>query len=123
MLPQVLDQRPNPKQSLHYTKILDHAFGTKCLNYEVYMPVVKPIVDSCLSGFNGTILTYGSTSSGEIHWGHRVHGVHCRTLLTRTNCFAGKNYTMLGNDADPGIILITLERLFKASGFFQRTIR
>ncbi|XP_037032466.1 kinesin-like protein KIN-7I isoform X2 [Bradysia coprophila] len=76
----------------------DHIFGTKCLNYEVYLSFVKPIVDSCLMGFNGTILTYGPTS-------------------------AGKTFTMLGTDMDPGVILITIERLFKTGGFFYRTIR
>ncbi|XP_037032467.1 kinesin-related protein 4-like isoform X3 [Bradysia coprophila] len=76
----------------------DHIFGTKSLNYEVYLLIVRPVVESCLMGFNGTIITYGQAS-------------------------AGKNYTMLGTDMDPGIVLITIERLFKTGGFFRRTIR
>jgi hypothetical protein len=49
--------------ALPYT--FDHVFvkGTK----EVYDNVVAPIVDQAFNGFNGTVLCYGQTSSGEYY--------------------------------------------------------
>lgn len=44
----------------------DHIFGTKSINYEVYMSFVKPIVDRCLNGYDGTVIAYGPTSAGEL---------------------------------------------------------
>ncbi|XP_037032465.1 kinesin-related protein 13-like isoform X1 [Bradysia coprophila] len=77
----------------------DHVFGTKSPNYEMYLSIVKPIFESCLIGFNGAIITYGSSS-------------------------AGKNYTMLGTNMDPGILLATIEQLFiKIGGSPHHTIR
>ena len=34
---------------------------------EVYDVAAKPIIDSVLEGFNGTIFAYGQTSSGKTH--------------------------------------------------------
>jgi hypothetical protein len=34
---------------------------------EVYDSAAKPIIDSVLEGFNGTIFAYGQTSSGKTH--------------------------------------------------------
>ena len=34
---------------------------------DVYDTAAKPIIDSVLEGFNGTIFAYGQTSSGKTH--------------------------------------------------------
>ena len=34
---------------------------------EIYDMAAKPIIDSVLEGFNGTIFAYGQTSSGKTH--------------------------------------------------------
>lgn len=34
---------------------------------DVYATSILPIIDSVLEGFNGTVLTYGQTSSGKTH--------------------------------------------------------
>lgn len=44
----------------------DHVFGPKTNNYEVFNTVARHIIDSSVSGFNGTIFAYGQTSSGNV---------------------------------------------------------
>ena len=34
---------------------------------EVYKYAAKPVVDSVLEGFNGTVFAYGQTSSGKTY--------------------------------------------------------
>lgn len=34
---------------------------------EVYTYAAKPVVDSVLEGFNGTVFAYGQTASGKTH--------------------------------------------------------
>lgn len=98
MFPHVFDQRPNPYNHLLYTPTTDHVFDTKTKNSEVYDSFVKPFVDSCLDGFNSTVLTYGPTTSGKTH-------------------------TTFGTAEDAGIIMITIRELFKTDERFHRKIR
>lgn len=98
MFPHVFDQRPNSNNHFLYTPTTDHVFDTKTKNSEVYELFVKPFVDSCLDGFNSTVLTYGPTTSG-------------------------KTYTMFGTDEVAGIIMITIKELFKTDERFHRKIR
>jgi len=44
----------------------DHVFDPKTNNHEVFNTVARPIIDSSVSGFNGTIFAYGQTSSGNV---------------------------------------------------------
>ena len=67
----------------------DHVFDPKTNNYEVFNTVARPIIDSSVSGFNGTIFAYGQTSSG-------------------------KTYTMMGNQHEPGIIPQIIQYIFEA---------
>ena len=48
----------------------------------------KPIIDSVIEGFNGTIFAYGQTSSGKTH-------------------------TMVGNSESEGIIPRTIKQIFE----------
>jgi kinesin family protein 5 len=45
----------------------DKIFNTYILQQEVYEWSAKPIVESVLEGFNGTIFAYGQTGSGKTH--------------------------------------------------------
>lgn len=58
---------------------LDKIFQGLSSQEEVYADVAKPIVDSALKGYSGTILAYGPTSSG-------------------------KTFTMRGDDTNKGIM-------------------
>lgn len=44
---------------------VDRIFRPECLNYDVYS-IVEPVVKLGMDGYNGVIVTYGQTSSGEL---------------------------------------------------------
>jgi hypothetical protein len=50
-----------------YKFSFDKVFDVNSTQQQVYMDSAKPIVDSVLEGFNGTIFAYGQTSSGKTH--------------------------------------------------------
>ena len=72
----------------------DHVFNPETNNCEVFNKVARPIIDSPLSGFSGTILAYGQTSSG-------------------------KTYTMMGSQHEPGIIPQTIQYISEAVNKIQ----
>ncbi|KAG0618575.1 hypothetical protein M758_4G074800 [Ceratodon purpureus] len=43
----------------------DHVFGPAVSQEDVYNECVKPLVESCCSGYNATVLAYGQTGSGK----------------------------------------------------------
>jgi DNA replication protein DnaC len=45
----------------------DHVFNMKDNNETVYNKVARPIVNSVLEGFNGTIFAYGMSGTGKSH--------------------------------------------------------
>jgi hypothetical protein len=51
--------------SLYLVIFSDHVFDITTKNYEVFNTIARPIVDSSVGGFNGTIFAYGQTSSGN----------------------------------------------------------
>ena len=53
----------------------------------VFDKMGKPIIDSALEGYNGTIFAYGQTSSGKTH-------------------------TLMGDTNDPGIIILAIHEVF-----------
>nr|AKS36881.1 KIF3A-like protein [Schmidtea mediterranea] len=58
----------NPKASVddppkQFT--FDYVFGPNSKQVDVYNKVARPIVDSVLSGYNGTIFAYGQTGTGK----------------------------------------------------------
>ncbi|GCC37763.1 hypothetical protein chiPu_0016270 [Chiloscyllium punctatum] len=55
---------------------------------DVYRATTKGLIEGIISGYNATVFAYGPTG-------------------------AGKTYTMLGTDYEPGIYLRTLNDLFK----------
>lgn len=50
--------------------------------------MAKHIIEACMKGFNGTIFAYGQTSSG-------------------------KTYTMMGDDQNPGVMVLAAKEIFK----------
>ena len=65
-------------------------FKVVIINYlqkEVYLGTIKPLIKSVLSGYNATVFAYGATG-------------------------AGKTYTMVGKDHNPGVMILTLQDLF-----------
>ncbi|GAM28280.1 hypothetical protein SAMD00019534_114560 [Acytostelium subglobosum LB1] len=65
----------------------DSIFGMSSTTLNLFNMVAKDIVDSALNGINGTIFTYGQTSSGKTH-------------------------TMKGTDTHPGIIPLSIQHIF-----------
>ncbi|KAI9204309.1 P-loop containing nucleoside triphosphate hydrolase protein [Polychytrium aggregatum] len=69
----------------------DRVFSEKDTQADVYCRTAKDLIPSLLDGYNVTVFAYGATG-------------------------CGKTYTMLGTEADPGIMSRTLHDLFDAVG-------
>ncbi|ERE74724.1 kinesin-like protein KIF15 [Cricetulus griseus] len=55
-----LHSKPDPK-----TFVFDYVAGMDTTQESVFSTVAKSIVESCMSGYNGTIFAYGQTGSGK----------------------------------------------------------
>ncbi|XP_062999563.1 kinesin-like protein KIF19 [Elgaria multicarinata webbii] len=76
-------------RSREKTFIFDMVFSQTAAQEEVYLSTTKNLIEGVISGYNATIFAYGPTG-------------------------AGKTYTMLGTDSEPGIYIRTLDDLFRA---------
>ncbi|KAK6476001.1 kinesin-like protein KIF19 isoform X1 [Huso huso] len=76
-------------RSREKTFMFDMAFDHSSTQEEVYVATTKNLIAGVVSGYNATVFAYGPTG-------------------------AGKTYTMLGLDSEPGIYILTLNDLFKA---------
>ncbi|NXP56468.1 KIF19 protein, partial [Heliornis fulica] len=76
-------------RSREKTFVFDMVFDHRATQEEVYVSTTKNLIGGVISGYNATIFAYGPTG-------------------------AGKTYTMLGMDCEPGIYIRTLQDLFKA---------
>lgn len=45
----------------------DYTYGSNAQQRQIYDQTTKPIVDSVLSGYNGTVFAYGQTGTGKTH--------------------------------------------------------
>ena len=70
------------------TYAFDFAFDKYTSQITVFENSTKFLIDGVVNGYNATVFAYGATG-------------------------AGKTYTMLGNDTNPGIMPLTLQELFK----------
>ena len=63
----------------------DRVFDMKSKQKEVYDIAARPIIDSVLEGFNGTIFAYGQTSSGKTHTmqGPNIESVEDQGIIPR----------------------------------------
>lgn len=64
-------------------------FGPEANNSTLFASVAKDIVRSVVSGYNGTIFAYGMTA-------------------------AGKTFTMLGDQSNPGILVQSINEIRNA---------
>ncbi|XP_006859940.1 PREDICTED: kinesin-like protein KIF19-like [Chrysochloris asiatica] len=76
-------------RSREKTFIFDTVFDQHASQEDVYCATTQHLVEGVISGYNATVFAYGPSG-------------------------AGKTYTMLGMDAEPGIYLQTLRDLFQA---------
>ncbi|XP_061388628.1 centromere-associated protein E [Musca vetustissima] len=66
----------------------DHIFDQDATNQQIFDKMAKHIVHAAMKGFNGTIFAYGQTSSG-------------------------KTYTMMGDDDNPGVMVLAAKDIFR----------
>ncbi|RXN04890.1 kinesin KIF19 isoform X1 [Labeo rohita] len=76
-------------RSREKTYMFDVAFDYTATQEDVYVATTKNLIDGVIAGYNATVFAYGPTG-------------------------AGKTYTMLGLDSEPGIYIRTLNDLFRA---------
>ncbi len=67
--------------------VFDRAFDGSANNEHIYEHTVKSLIDGVLRGMNATVFAYGATGSG-------------------------KTYTMVGNERDPGLMVMSLRDIF-----------
>ncbi|CAD7683844.1 unnamed protein product [Nyctereutes procyonoides] len=91
----LMDPSEDPEDTLRThrsrekTFIFDTVFDQHASQEDVYRATTQHLVEGVVSGYNATVFAYGPSG-------------------------AGKTYTMLGMDAEPGIYLQTLADLFRA---------
>ncbi|XP_053307932.1 kinesin-like protein KIF18B [Spea bombifrons] len=68
--------------------IFDRVFGESATQQDVFQHTTKEILDGVLNGYNCSVFAYGATG-------------------------AGKTHTMLGTEADPGVMYLTMEELYR----------
>ena len=76
------------------TYAFDFAFDKYSSQITVFENSTKFLIDGIVNGYNATVFAYGATG-------------------------AGKTYTMLGNDNNPGIMPLTLQDLFKKVNLYK----
>ncbi len=79
---------PNNIRSKEQILEFDYAFDNKDNQETIFNCTTKPLIEGILNGFNAAVFAYGATG-------------------------AGKTYTMLGDDNNPGIMPLTFGELFK----------
>ena len=86
----------NPNNIRAKEKILtyDFAFNSLVTQEQIFNCTIKTLINDILNGYNATVFAYGATG-------------------------AGKTYTMLGNDDNPGIMILTLRELFRSILLYQ----
>ena len=86
----------NPNNIRAKEKILkyDYAFDSSIGQEKIFNCTTKNLIDDIVNGYNATVFAYGATG-------------------------AGKTYTMLGEDENPGIMVLTLKELYKKILLYQ----
>ncbi|CAI5476682.1 unnamed protein product [Closterium sp. Yama58-4] len=82
---QYLDKIQHRTKEKHFS--FDRAFSGVSSNVEVYTPTVQPMIQGLTEGLNATVFAYGATGSG-------------------------KTWTMVGNDEDPGLMVLGFNDIF-----------
>ena len=79
---------PNNIRAKEQILEFDYAFDSKDSQETIFNSTTKPLIEGIVNGFNATVFAYGATG-------------------------AGKTYTMLGDEENPGIMSLTFGELFK----------
>lgn len=89
--------------------VFDHAYGWDSAQSTLYEDLGKPIVEQALRGFNGTIFAYGQTGRFSVV----INYCSCTcSSLPFFGAGSGKTFSMMGDDASPGIIPLLNRELF-----------
>ncbi|KAI0222183.1 Kinesin-like protein KIF18A [Lamellibrachia satsuma] len=80
------DIRKKPKKDMRF--VFDHVFDEHASNEELYEHTTKGILDGLLDGYNCSVFAYGATG-------------------------AGKTFTMLGSESEPGVMFHTMRDLYQ----------
>lgn len=75
----------SPNEGMSPSFNFDMVFPSNSLQVEVYETAARPIVESVLEGFNGTVLAYGQTSSGKTYtmFGPNIDDPSSRGIIPR----------------------------------------
>ncbi|NWS32846.1 KIF24 protein, partial [Polioptila caerulea] len=73
---------------LQHVFYFDEVFGESCTNQDVYMKTAYPLIQHIFNGGNATCFAYGQTG-------------------------AGKTYTMIGNQRNPGLYALAANDIFR----------
>ncbi|NXK64548.1 KIF24 protein, partial [Sylvietta virens] len=73
---------------LQHVFYFDEVFGESCTNQDVYMKTAYPLIQHIFKGGNATCFAYGQTG-------------------------AGKTYTMIGNQRNPGLYALAAKDIFR----------
>jgi kinesin family member 18/19 len=76
------------KRSKERQYAFDMIFDKDSGQIEIYNNTTKPLIDGVIEGYNATVFAYGATG-------------------------AGKTYTMIGTQDNPGIMFLTIKELFE----------
>lgn len=63
----VFIQKPGDSKEEPKTFTFDYVYGPDSLQSKVFEDTARPIVDSVLGGYNGTMFAYGQTGTGKTH--------------------------------------------------------
>lgn len=55
------------KEQESYDFTFDQVFGEHSRQVELFEAAAKPIINSAMEGYNGTLFVYGQTGSGKTH--------------------------------------------------------
>ena len=76
-------------RSKEKTYAFDYAFDEQCGQQYIFERTTKFLIDGIMQGYNASVFAYGATG-------------------------AGKTYTMLGTEDQPGIMMLSIEELFRS---------
>ncbi|QEL62215.1 hypothetical protein CJJ09_004388 [Candidozyma auris] len=71
-----------------YRFVFDSLFDENTSQQQIYEATTRPLLDSILDGYNGTVFAYGATGCGKTH-------------------------TISGTPTDPGVIFLTMKELYE----------
>ena len=94
-----VDCKPEAKQYA-----FDHVYGPTSSQESLFQSIGAPLTESCLEGFNGTIIAYGQTGSGKTHtlFGD-TNSITDRGLVPRVFEFLWQKINIAEKESDPFI--------------------